>query len=182
MAQRHAVPVVERRRFLVRSLWTNNDEVLFDAARPIILNGIGEIITRPDLADRALFVTLQLNLERYAGQTANYWRRSSQAPAHPWRSPRRARRRLEAFAEHRLSEKPRMADFAVWAAACEQAFWREGTFQAAYSSNLDEVVNTVIEADLVGAAVRQLAHQQKLGGHRVRPVKGAERDCRRGYG
>jgi hypothetical protein len=49
-----------------------------------------------------------------------------------------------------------MADFAVWATACEQAFWKEGTFRAAYSDNLDEVVNTVIEADLVGAAVRQL--------------------------
>ena len=46
--------------FSVRSLWTNNDEVLFDAARPTILNGIGDIITRPDLADRALFVTLKL--------------------------------------------------------------------------------------------------------------------------
>ena len=46
--------------FSVRSLCTNNDEVLFDAARPIILNGIGDIITRPDLADRALFITLKL--------------------------------------------------------------------------------------------------------------------------
>jgi hypothetical protein len=28
--------------FSVRALYTNNDEVLFDAARPIILNGIGD--------------------------------------------------------------------------------------------------------------------------------------------
>jgi hypothetical protein len=45
--------------FSVRSLYTNNDEVLFDAARPQILNGIGDVITRPDLADRALFITLR---------------------------------------------------------------------------------------------------------------------------
>ena len=46
--------------FSVRSLWTNNDEVLFEAARPAILNGINDIITRPDLADRSLFVTLEV--------------------------------------------------------------------------------------------------------------------------
>ena len=68
--------------FSVRSLWTNNDEVLFEAARPAILNGIDDIITRPDLADRSLFVTLELISEQSAGRTANYWpisRRSARA-------------------------------------------------------------------------------------------------------
>ena len=45
--------------FAVRSLFTNTDEVLFNASRPIILNGIGDIITRPDLAARALFIGLE---------------------------------------------------------------------------------------------------------------------------
>ena len=45
--------------FAVRQLYTDQDEVLFDAARPVILNGIEEIVTRPDLADRAVFLTLQ---------------------------------------------------------------------------------------------------------------------------
>src|SRR5207302_9585929 len=45
--------------FAVRQLYTDQDEVLFDAARPVILNGIEEIVTRPDLADRALFMTLE---------------------------------------------------------------------------------------------------------------------------
>jgi hypothetical protein len=43
----------------VRQLYTDQDEVLFDAARPVILNGIENIVTRPDLADRAVFLTLQ---------------------------------------------------------------------------------------------------------------------------
>jgi hypothetical protein len=38
--------------FAVRQL-----EVLFDAARPVILNGIGDVVTRPDLADRSIFLT-----------------------------------------------------------------------------------------------------------------------------
>jgi hypothetical protein len=32
--------------------------MLFDATRPIILNGIEDVVSRPDLADRALFLPL----------------------------------------------------------------------------------------------------------------------------
>ncbi len=34
--------------FAVRQLYSDQDEVLFDAARPVILNGIEDIVTRPD--------------------------------------------------------------------------------------------------------------------------------------
>jgi hypothetical protein len=44
--------------FAVRQLYTDREEVLFQAARPIILDGIDDVITRPDLADRAIFLTL----------------------------------------------------------------------------------------------------------------------------
>src|SRR5436309_5113994 len=41
--------------FAVRQLYTDCDEVLFQAARPAILNGIEDIVCRSDLADRAIF-------------------------------------------------------------------------------------------------------------------------------
>jgi hypothetical protein len=44
--------------FAVRQLYTDDDEVLFQAARPLLVNGIEDVITRPDLADRSIFVTL----------------------------------------------------------------------------------------------------------------------------
>ena len=47
--------------FAVRQLYTDQEEVLLDAARPVILNGIEDIVTRPDLADRAIFLTLAHN-------------------------------------------------------------------------------------------------------------------------
>jgi len=40
--------------FGLRQLYTDADEVLFQAARPILLNGIDDVIGRSDLADRAL--------------------------------------------------------------------------------------------------------------------------------
>ena len=44
--------------FAVRQLFSDDEEVLFEAARPILLNGIEEVISRPDLGDRAIFLTL----------------------------------------------------------------------------------------------------------------------------
>jgi hypothetical protein len=44
--------------FGLRQLYTDEDEVLFQAARPILLNGIDDVIGRSDLADHALFLTL----------------------------------------------------------------------------------------------------------------------------
>jgi hypothetical protein len=44
--------------FAARRLYTDEDEVLLSAARPVVLSGIEEVITRPDLADRAIFLTL----------------------------------------------------------------------------------------------------------------------------
>jgi hypothetical protein len=51
---------------------------------------------------------------------------------------------------------PRMADFALWATACEKALWPAGTFMSAYSGNRAEVVGSMIEADPVATAVRSL--------------------------
>jgi hypothetical protein len=42
----------------VRQLYSDDDEVLFQAARPTLLNGIDDVIGRPDLADRAIFLTM----------------------------------------------------------------------------------------------------------------------------
>ena len=44
--------------FAVRRLYTDDEEVLFKAARPIALNGIEDVIGRADLADRAIFLML----------------------------------------------------------------------------------------------------------------------------
>jgi hypothetical protein len=53
-----------------------------------------------------------------------------------------------------LDRPPRMADFARWITACETAFWPPGTFMRAYSGNLDDAVDNIIEADLVSTTLR----------------------------
>ena len=111
--------------FAVRQLYTDRDEVLFQAARPIILNGIEDVITRPDLADRAIFLTLPHVQEERRRAEKEIWRDFESA------QPRilgalldAASHGLRALPEVRLEQLPRMADFALWATACETGILR----------------------------------------------------------
>ena len=141
--------------FAVRQLYSDQDEVLFDATRPVILNGIEEIVTRPDLADRAVFLTLEPIPEECRRPEAELW------AAFEVERPRilgvllgAVVEGLKRLPETRLEKLPRMADFALWATACETALWPAGTFWSAYCGNRDEAVEGVIDADPIAAAVR----------------------------
>ena len=143
--------------FAVRQLYTDQDEVLFDAARPVILNGIEDIVTRPDLADRTVFLMLQPIPEERRRPEAELW------TAFEVERPRILGVLLDAVVEGlrrlpatRLPKLPRMADFALWSTACERALWPAGTFWSAYCGNRDEAVDGAIDADPIGAAVRAL--------------------------
>jgi hypothetical protein len=143
--------------FSTRRLFTDHDEMLFAAARPIILNGIEDIITRPDLADRAILLMLAPIAERQ--------RRPEHALLREFELARpqilgalldAAVHGLQMLPQVRLKRLPRMADFALWATACESAFRRAGTFESAYSKNRREAIKNIIDADLVAVCVREI--------------------------
>jgi len=145
--------------FAVRQLYSDQDEVLFEAARPVILNGIEDIVTRPDLADRAVFLTLEPIPEERRRPEQELWE------AFEAERPRILGVLLDAVVKGlaelprtKLDKLPRMADFALWATACETALWPSGTFWSAYCGNRDEAVEGVIDADPIAAAVRALMH------------------------
>src|SRR5262249_45976350 len=131
-------------------------EVLFGSKRPIILNGIDDIATRPDLADRSIAQILA---------TISDERRKLETEL--WADFHRKRPRilgalldvvshgLKTLPDVVLDRKPRMADFAVWVTACEGALWNKGTFMAAYTGNIQEAVETVLDNDQVAAVLRE---------------------------
>ncbi|HEY8127646.1 MAG TPA: hypothetical protein VIF39_02885 [Hyphomicrobium sp.] len=148
--------------FAVRQLFTDQDEVLFDATRPVILNGIEDIVSRSDLADRAVLLKLEPIPEGRRRPAQELWE------AFEAERPRilgvlldAAARGLSELPRTRLDKLPRMADFALWATACETALWPSGTFWTAYCGNLDEAVEIVIEADPIAAAVRIMMATRK---------------------
>jgi hypothetical protein len=134
----------------------------------VILNGIEEIVNRPDLADRAVFLTLEPIPEDKRRPENELW------AACEADRPRILGALLDAVVmglarlpATRLEQLPRMADFAIWATACETAlrhqdgtFWEAGTFMNAYAGNIDEAVETVLNANPVATAIRDFMAMQ----------------------
>jgi hypothetical protein len=141
--------------FAVRQLYTDHDEVLFDAVRPVMFNGIEEIVTRLDLADRAVFLTLQPIPEELRRPEQELWAAfDAERPSILGVLLDAVVEGLRRLPETRLGKLPRMADFALWATACEPTLWPGGTFWSAYFGNLEEAVEGIIDADPVATAVR----------------------------
>lgn len=143
--------------FAVRQLHSDREEELFDAARPMILNGIEDIVTRPDLADRAIILTLEAIAEDKRRTEASLWADfKAQRPQILGALLSALVEGLRRLPDTTLPGFPRMADFALWVAACETAFQDSGTFWSAFNGNRDDVVEGIIEADSVAALVRTL--------------------------
>jgi hypothetical protein len=53
-----------------------------------------------------------------------------------------------------------MADFALWATACETAVWPPGTFSRAYAANRVSMVQSIIDADPIATGVRELMSER----------------------
>jgi hypothetical protein len=143
--------------FAVRQLYTDDEEVLFQAARPLLVNGIEDVISRADLADRGIFLTLPPIGERQRRSEAELWREFEIA------RPRLLGALLDAAVHGlqtlpgvALTSLPRMADFTLWATACEPAFWPADTVARAYDANHRAAVEAIIEADPVAVGVRAL--------------------------
>lgn len=147
--------------FSTRKLYTDQDEVIINVVKPMILNGISEFVTRPDLGDRSVFMEL--------------------APISD--AMRRPKREVDAeFEEARpgllgalydavalglrrvgtvsLDRSPRMADYAKWSVACETAFGDDGCFMAAFTANREALVDNIIESDCVATALLAFARKE----------------------
>ncbi|MBK8209100.1 MAG: toprim domain-containing protein [Rhodospirillales bacterium] len=140
-----------------RQLYTDSDEVIFDGTRPTVMNGIVDFVDRPDLADRTIGIVLTAIAEdvRRPGDGVVVRRRAG-APGILGALLDMVAFGLRELPEVRLERLPRMADFALWATACEGAVWKRGTFLQAFEANRREMVENVLEGDPVTASVRSL--------------------------
>jgi hypothetical protein len=148
--------------FGTRKLYTDDEEMLFHAMRPIILNGIEDFVTRGDLADRAVVLMLMEIPDDKRCDEETFWAKFERA------APLILGALLDAVAfglrtlpEVKLDRKPRMADFAKWIVACEGGLpWKAGTFMRAYDENRAKALEAILESDAVATAVRSLLTRQ----------------------
>jgi hypothetical protein len=147
--------------FAVRQLYSDDDEVLFQAVRPLLVNGIDEVITRPDLADRSIFVTLSPVADAQRQLERKLWHQFELA--RPWILGALLElvvHGLRTLPSTSADHLPRMADFALWAAACETMLWPAGTFGRAYDANRRAAMESFTDADPVATWVREIVAER----------------------
>lgn len=138
--------------------------------RPIVLNGIEDVIGRADLADRAIFLTLAPIREEQRRSETKLWREFERArPAILGALLDAVAHGLGAVDRVPIGRLPRMADFALWAMACEPALWPAGTFSHAYAANRTAAIEGVINSDPIAACVRELMTNAARGPE-ARPI------------
>jgi DNA primase len=149
--------------FATRELYTNMEEVLFDAQRPLIINGIEDLTTRQDLADRSIILNLPPIEENRRCNEQDLWRKFEEA------RPRILGSLLDVISialrelpNTHLNAVPRMADFAYWVTAAEAALpWPKGRFLEAYRQNRAQSIELSLETDPVATAIRSLMEETK---------------------
>ena len=144
--------------FGTRKLHSDDEEVLFDAARPMLLNGIESLAERADLADRTLVLELPVIPESRRRLESGLWHEYRRLwPMILGGVFDGVTTALRNYAQVILPGVPRMADFAVWSMAAEQALGcRSGEFMRAYAGNRQSVIEYTIDGDIVARAVKDL--------------------------
>jgi hypothetical protein len=139
-----------------RSLYSDSDEVIFDAIRPMILNGIDNIASRNDLADRSLLVNLPRIPERKRKLERELWNDfESVKPRVLGGLLNAVSYALKNLNNVKLDTLPRMADFAQWVVAAEPKLtWDAGKFMEIYKENRNEAMSAIFEIDGFSMALK----------------------------
>jgi hypothetical protein len=151
--------------FSTRRLYTDADEIIFDATRPILLNGITEIATRADLLDRSLVISLPVIPDEQRRVEDVLFAEFEQA------RPRLLGSLFDAVAcalarvcEVRLERPPRLADFARWVTAAEPALgYSAGTFDRVFTGNRAAAHELTLSASPIVEPIVALADEGFVG-------------------
>jgi hypothetical protein len=141
-----------------RALFSNDERIVVQAQRPVILNGIEEFVRRGDLSDRCVFLNLPPIDSRKRRREDVFWEAFHQD------QPRILGGLLDAVAgglrelpSVHLAKLPRMADFAAYAEAVGRALgWPAETVLTDYNRNRREATAIQLEDSLVATAMLEI--------------------------
>jgi hypothetical protein len=142
-----------------RQLYSDGDEHIVEAMRPIIITGITSVVTRGDLQDRTIAITLPAIPDDRRRPEADLW------AAYDRIRPQVLGAVLDAVScalrresEVRLASLPRMADWARWVTAAEPALgFTDGDVLRAYAGSRQHVTEQSLDGDPLAVAVRALS-------------------------
>ncbi len=141
--------------FAARTLYSTTEETTIPLARPTILNGIDDLTSRPDLADRSIVITLQPISDDDRLEERELWGKFEAVKGKIFGvlldGISSSLRNIDKVT---LPTKPRMVDAARWGAAAEEGLdIPQGSFIESYMNNQREMVSVSLEASPFIAAL-----------------------------
>lgn len=147
--------------FAGRTLYTNADETLVEAKRPVVVNGIVPLVTAQDLTDRVIHVELP-EVAAYRSETEIDHAFEQDAAQILGGLLDRFVLTLQQIPRVTLDRPPRMADFTVLGEAMIRATGgRSGDFLGLYEENRRHSIARSLDASPVASAVRHIAEIEK---------------------
>jgi hypothetical protein len=157
--------------FATRTKYSDDEETIFSATRPIVLNGIDDIADRPDLLDRSIVLSLPRIKNNQRRSEEEFWSEfEAAAPRILGALLDAVVRGIDKFDDVQLDRLLRMADFTRWGEAVGRGLgWVDGAFLAAFEQNQKAASVTALEACPVAGAIRKLMdHQRSWSGTATR--------------
>ncbi|GCE04711.1 bifunctional DNA primase/polymerase [Dictyobacter aurantiacus] len=147
--------------FSTRKLYSDDDESIFDSKRPSIITGIDDLATRGDLLDRSIILSSQ-RVPQYKPESEFLEDFNEARPRIMGALYDAVASSLARMKETKLNSSYRMADFAKWATAAEQALGHAGgTFETAYAQNREGTNSIVVESSPVARAIVDFMDNKK---------------------
>jgi hypothetical protein len=148
--------------FSTRELYTDADEVIFNAQRPVMANGIDELAVREDLKSRVINLYLPTISPEERRDEEGFWKTFEEA------KPLILGAMLDALSGALRNLRdidaqclPRMADFSILGMALEKALeWPSGSFGAAYEENHAQAAEQSIENDPVAQGILEILREE----------------------
>jgi hypothetical protein len=146
-----------------RALYSDLTQTLIHLHNPVIINGIGDIITRDDLNER----TINIQLKKFRDDTIRSEKKLKMEFEQDY--PKILGGIYEALTQilkHHDSYEPegklpRMADFHILGCVCENALgWKKDKFSKAYRRNLNLSYQNIIDNSEIGLAIIDLINQE----------------------
>lgn len=138
-----------------RALHTDDEEAVFFFQKPVLANGISDIVQRQDLLDRSLIINLPPIPESKRMDEHTFFQQYEQVQAEVLGGILDALSgALQQLPHTRLEKPPRMADFALFITAAEESLgWEEGSFLAAYERSRQKAISENLETNPLASAI-----------------------------
>ena len=150
--------------YATRELHSDQSEIVLDAQRPMILNGIPDLASRPDLGDRAITIELPTIPENQRRSMRDVQRTFDETrPGVIGALLDAASAALRNINTIQLDKAPRMADFAEWITAAEPGLgWEELSFVQVFKDNRDSAIRSSVEDDTIIQGILDILSEQTM--------------------